>query len=322
MKRSHKFISLILGLALTLTAAPISAFAADDTQEDEYKYYVTKQRDDLYLIGEESELFEDGGFFKYWNSMSLVIGKEKAAVIDTGCGYGDLIKQVRDFTDLPLVLILTHYDGDHIGGAYQFQDAGYEIYMNPDDYEVTLKDQEESGHHFEAIPLNDGDVIDLGGTTLEAILVKGHTDGSTVLWDKAHNSLYTGDAINRRPWVFLQRGVPLEGYLDDMMRLFEMTQETEPTIYCNHSLDPFPYRTVSDTIIACQQILLGKAKGIPYIAPWVGCELYENTYEYMVGRVRLCYHEDELFFDDDNSADAAAETDGGTEEAAEEETAE
>lgn len=84
--------------------------------------------------------------------------------------------------------------------------------------------------------------------------------------------------------------------------------------------EPFPYRTVSDTIIACQQVLLGKAKGIPYIAPWVGGELYENVYEYMVGRVRLCYHEDALFFNDDNNT--AEETDGGTEEAAEEETSE
>lgn len=284
---------LVLTMLLGITAGIASA-------DEQFFYRTTKQRDNLYLIGEEATpLFEDGDRLPYWESITLVIGTEKAAVIDTGFGAGDLIGHIRKFTDLPLVLILTHGDGDHIGGAWQFQDK-YDIYMNSADYEMTLKSQERSGHHFEIThDLQDGDIIDLGGgTVLEAINLKGHTDGSMVLWDRQNNSLYTGDAINRRPWVFLERSVPLEGYLEDMIRVFKMTEDYQPTIYCNHDVMPFPYRVVTDTIQACSEVLLGKADGIPYRSPLAEeGELYENSYEYTVGMVRLCYNINDLWYE-------------------------
>jgi glyoxylase-like metal-dependent hydrolase (beta-lactamase superfamily II) len=123
------------------------------------------------------------------------------------------VRQIRDFTDLPIILILTHRDGGHVGGASQFNFT--DIYMNMDDYNMTLDGQEKKNNHFTPThDLQEGDTIDLGGgTVLEAINIKGHIRGSTVLWDRYNHALYTGDAMNRRPWVFLERSVPLEGYL-------------------------------------------------------------------------------------------------------------
>ena len=52
---------------------------------------------------------------------SLIIGKTKALLIDTGYGYGDLKSVVRSLTDLPLRVVNTHCHIDHAGGNYLFQ---------------------------------------------------------------------------------------------------------------------------------------------------------------------------------------------------------
>src|SRR3954447_9069664 len=53
---------------------------------------------------------------------TLIIGREKAALIDTGCGIGDLRKAVRAVTDKPIVVVNTHTHTDHIGSNHQFGD--------------------------------------------------------------------------------------------------------------------------------------------------------------------------------------------------------
>ena len=62
----------------------------------------------------------------------LVIGKRKAALIDTGFGLGDLKAFVRTFTDLPIIVLCTHGHLDHIGGNSQFD----EVYICPEDMEM------------------------------------------------------------------------------------------------------------------------------------------------------------------------------------------
>jgi hypothetical protein len=78
-----------------------------------------------------------------------------------------------------------------------------------------------------------------------------------------------------------------------------MIEDTQPTIYCNHSMEPYPYRVLTDSIQACSEVLLGKAEGIPYRSP-VDAEgqLYGNTFQYTVGLVRPCYNVNELFYSD------------------------
>ena len=46
----------------------------------------------------------------------LIEGEEKAALVDTGCGIGDLAGEVRALTDKPLIILLTHTHFDHDGG--------------------------------------------------------------------------------------------------------------------------------------------------------------------------------------------------------------
>ncbi len=46
----------------------------------------------------------------------LVEGREKALLVDTGLGLGDLRGEVEALTDKPVVVVNTHGHGDHSGG--------------------------------------------------------------------------------------------------------------------------------------------------------------------------------------------------------------
>ena len=53
----------------------------------------------------------------------LVLGEKKAALIDTGSGFGDIRQLVSQFTSLPVQVLLTHGHMDHCGGVFFFEEA-------------------------------------------------------------------------------------------------------------------------------------------------------------------------------------------------------
>ena len=59
----------------------------------------------------------------------LLEGKNKAALIDTGCRIGNLKNIVRELTEKPLVILMTHGHFDHLGGIGQFEENV--AYMHP-----------------------------------------------------------------------------------------------------------------------------------------------------------------------------------------------
>ena len=138
----------------------------------------------------------------------LVLGKEKALLIDSGFGLDSLKKVVDELTDLPLILACTHGHPDHGGG---YAELG-RPWMHPDDnglydykcsYEVRL---EEASHWPiddpagrlqptppEPIPMEDGHVFDLGGRKLTVYHTPGHSRGSVCILDEQTGYLFTGD---------------------------------------------------------------------------------------------------------------------------------
>ncbi len=51
----------------------------------------------------------------------VVLGRERALVIDTANGYENFYDIVRGITDLPLVLVNTHAHPDHVRGNVWFE---------------------------------------------------------------------------------------------------------------------------------------------------------------------------------------------------------
>ena len=103
--------------------------------------------------------------------MYLLTGSEKAMLIDTGYGGIDLPRVVGELTSLPVMVVNTHYHGDHVGGNPYFT----EIYMHSADRDLyprrqeILKNSPLCGKLWRESPerpvhwIEDGHVFDLGG---------------------------------------------------------------------------------------------------------------------------------------------------------------
>lgn len=146
------------------------------------------------------------GFQQY-----LVLGTDLAALIDTGMGIGSLAQAVREITDLPITVINTHCHPDHAGGNSEFAPA----LCNPAELDVfrqmaTLEFRRKDVSHMpggeaflprllptapEPAAAEDGQVIDLGGRTLQLIFTPGHTHGSLCVFEPASGVLFTGDNL-------------------------------------------------------------------------------------------------------------------------------
>ena len=117
----------------------------------------------------------------------LLTGSERALLVDSGMFTHNARDIAASLTDLPLSLLNTHADGDHLGSNEQFDS----FYMHPDE-EPNYRRGNRSGT---ILPIREGDILDLGGRPLEVIHLPGHTPGSIALLDRANRVLLSGDTI-------------------------------------------------------------------------------------------------------------------------------
>jgi glyoxylase-like metal-dependent hydrolase (beta-lactamase superfamily II) len=122
-------------------------------------------------------------------------------------------------SDKPIICAVSHGSIDHAGSAMLFDErycsirdkwmletqafkvekrmndiAGFGL-GSPEMIEYGRQNMLDSdGTPFEWI--EDGDVFDLGGVTLEVIALPGHSAGSLAYYDRAEDICYTGDGIN------------------------------------------------------------------------------------------------------------------------------
>lgn len=151
-----------------------------------------KDEYDVIQIDEKSWRIEDKFVRAY-----LFAGKTKALLVDSTNGSGELQKLVRKLAgDLPIMLVNTHADSDHIGCNGQFEEA----YMHPAEFAYYV----EKSRIGDAVPkaLEEGDTIDLGDRQFEVILTPGHTCGSIVLLDRINRILLGGDTILSQVFIF------------------------------------------------------------------------------------------------------------------------
>lgn len=105
----------------------------------------------------------------------LLAGKERALLIDSGMAVHNAREIAESLTKLPLSLLNTHADIDHIGSNAQFES----FYLHPAE-EVNYR---RGGGTGTIIPIREGDTLDLGGRELEIIHLPGHTPGSIAVLD-------------------------------------------------------------------------------------------------------------------------------------------
>lgn len=159
-------------------------------------------------------------------SMFLIVGEEKALLIDTGIGIGDIRTFARKLSGKPVEVFLTHNHRDHVGNAPLFD----EVYISRIDYGMgkmirPLTSKESRKQYIESTiqkhpgkkyPWRDDDIqdflktkepkvhlvddqyeFDLGGRLITCYLCPGHTPGSMVAVDSKTKYVFSGDCCNK-----------------------------------------------------------------------------------------------------------------------------
>ncbi|WP_157979670.1 MBL fold metallo-hydrolase [Kribbella monticola] len=137
----------------------------------------------------------------------LLLGSERALLLDTGTGDADLRKvvdELLDGRDLELVVAHTHGHGDHVGGDDQFtseENQGKEGKRGTGGGEgrrihVVGKSAEEVAEYF-GISAWPEEVVefDLGGRVLDVVPIPGHHPSHLAFYDRSTQLLLTGDSL-------------------------------------------------------------------------------------------------------------------------------
>ena len=212
----------------------------------------------------------------------LVQGSERALLLDTCGGAGDLAAFVAGLTDKPLTVWVTHGHVDHVGGAAWFG----EVHINEADAALARKSMTlaaRQAYARETLPdlalpadafcpaegctlagLDDGDTIDLGGLHAQAVAFPGHTRGSmTVLLPELGTVLF-GDACNQHLYLFGPCATTVEEYRAQA----NFYRKNYSNLYSRALVSHGPHETVDPVILnncitLCEQILAGLDDRLP-----------------------------------------------------------
>ena len=180
-------------------------------------------------------------------------------LIDTGLGICNICEQVRKLTDKPVTAVATHIHWDHIGGHKYFPDfyahkaeldwldGGFPLPAQavknmvaarcelPEDFDINKYDI------FQGEPsrvLDDGDTIDLGGRTIQALHTPGHSPGHLCFWEAGSNYLFCGDLVYKGTLFANYPSTDPKSYLSSLEKIADLPANR--IFPGHHSLDVHP----------------------------------------------------------------------------------
>lgn len=204
-------------------------------------------------IAKDTYLFNEFGLCNHY----LLVGTERALLIDCGMGYYDLRATVERMTDKPYDVVITHGHPDHAGMMHQFE----RVYMNEKDlpllpwagrtdfdlnefhwnnrlhvgdwsvWEVTEDMINRGSLDTQVLPLNEGDVFDLGGRRVTAHALPGHSAGHMYFIDDGSRIAFTGDCCNYNSGTQFAAST----FIRDLNRLLAGYGVTYDRIFTGHS---------------------------------------------------------------------------------------
>lgn len=223
-------------------------------------------------------------------SIFVLVGTDKAMVIDTGMGIGNLREAVERITDKPVIVVISHAHVDHIQNAYRWG----ECYVNEIDmpmffddverrkYDTTLIAKRQGGIYPYKMdrditpwtskpilkPLVEGQQFDLGGgRIITAYAAPGHTIGHMMFLDEMTRSLFVGDALNNNLGVTgtmdpsKENYVGIEGVLKGLEKMQSLRDKWDGIYNGHHDFRPLGMPLSADVlpnaIDICHQILDG-----------------------------------------------------------------
>lgn len=217
---------------------------------------------------------EDTWIINFMNgsqNMYLLEGSERALLIDTGWGAGNLRACVEKLTAKPVTVALTHGHLDHSGGCGEWESA-LMLPGTEKDLRTCCRlpfDVSKLPHpDFEHKLVKDGDVIDLGGRTVELMDISAHSNGSLAFLDRKNGYLFVGDELESAqvlmydaapeadtPFVLDKR---LRAHHANMLRIKELEGQWS-TLFPAHNGTPIARSYLDDTIALVEHIYAGDA---------------------------------------------------------------
>lgn len=206
-------------------------------------------------------------------NMYLLVGEKEALLVDAGYGFQDFRGLIREVTELPVRVVCTHGHDDHVLGCKWFDTA----YIHERDYDlctsndnpVQLDKQLASRRPF--IPdinelvgreqylqttlkncefrfVQEGDVFDLGGLTVEVFEIPGHTRGSIGLYCREKCVLFSGDTMMKNHILVYAQSLDTSAAPQDYIRALSKLEKLDvKTVWPAHGEAPAEGSLISDT---------------------------------------------------------------------------
>lgn len=237
------------------------------TLPDDEPYRYWKLFDDTYVIhyGEALDIF-------------LLLGEQKALLIDTAYGRGELpnlVEQLRESKELLVVNTHGHYD--HTGGNPWFP----RVHMHPN--AMATADRAfgridptwlaNMPHpDYEKIPVDDGYVFDLGGREVEVLWTPAHCSSSLSFIDHKRRLLFSGDEFDAGQ-ANLGAFESVGAFLKNCRRLKSREADFD-FIMPNHNGCPIANVYLDDFITAAQHVVDGR----PDLVSFDGLPEYKQSH--------------------------------------------
>jgi glyoxylase-like metal-dependent hydrolase (beta-lactamase superfamily II) len=216
--------------------------------------------------------------------MYLIIGPEKAMLIDTSFGLGNLKGLVDEITGgMPIVVVNTHSHPDHALGNCQFEKVYCHEYDVPylqktiDPYawdylfdeggkpKWALFDRKDivPFSTYEIAGCKDGFIFNLGGSyDIELVFLGGHEAGHAGFLDKQGRTFFCGDDIigmrvgigGPRPGMPYGEYGTVTGLRDNLAKLVKRIDEFD-SLFPGHFIVDLDKSVVQDMIDACNKII-------------------------------------------------------------------
>lgn len=204
----------------------------------------------------------------------LLVGTERALLIDMGVGLGNLRAFVQRLTGGRRSMWLQHMGmwitlaGVGSFRAFQcrkrmwahwpvtvpYRKAFFALQRQAAPYGVKAKDIR-LVNITRSSALHEGQVFRLGGKTVSVTHVPGHTRGSVCLLAEEDRLLFTGDNGNPVLFLFLPNCATLETWLRSAKRMLALARETGAAMYSGHGFSELAEETVQAQIRHMEAIL-------------------------------------------------------------------
>ncbi|MDB5552655.1 MAG: hypothetical protein JWL86_2639 [Rhizobium sp.] len=236
----------------------------------------------------------------------LLLGSDRAILIDTGCGIGNLRRVVEQLTTLPVTVVNTHTHLDHLGSNHQFSEICMFDHPRSRDISsvgasrklllwelhrdelVTLPWPRDFRIEESALPpfdvsrwLKHDDVLEIGDICLRVLHTPGEAPDHICLLDHTHRILFCGDILlNGAVWSHLDGGDvgDLQKSYTLLMRRFDEFDVLMPS----HNAPCQGKDLLPIALAASEDVLSGIAE------PQAGVDLWGRHYKkYDFGRISI-----------------------------------